>query len=417
MAADPDVVVVGAGLAGLAAAWHLHQAGLDVVVYEAQDGVGGRVRTDAVDGFRVDRGFQVLLPAYPELRAIPDIAALDLRPFTRGVIADGPRGREMLVPPWRDRRGIAGIAKFVPRRFGDVLRLGAFSARDLVASGAALRDRSSRATADEFQGLKLSDDIVESVLRPFLSGVFLDRDLRTSSRVFHLVWRSFLLGGGALPATGMGALPRLIASRLRPDTVHCGQPVHAITDDGVRLGDGRRVRARAVVTATDADTAASLLPGVSAPAWHSVTTYYYRLTGPAPDTGATLLVDGRSGLLLNTVVISNVAAGYAPDGQALVAASVPERLDEPGLEPQVRQRLSVLYGLSTREWDLLATYRIPQALPVMGPHHPLRKPVRVAPGRYVCGDHRDTSSIQGALVSGRRAAEAVRQDLAQKERL
>jgi len=410
MTDTPDVVVIGAGLAGLTAAWHLQQAGVDAVVYEAQDTVGGRVHTDEVDGFRLDRGFQVLLPAYPAVRALPGLASLDLRPFTRGVIADGPRGRTTLVPPWRDHRVFGSAVDLVRRRPRDVLALGAFSARDVVASNKTLRGRPRRATSDELQGLGLSGDLVESVFRPFLAGVFLDRELRTSARAFHMVWRSFLLGGGALPAAGMGALPQLIASKLRAGTVHCALPIEEITGDGVRLRTGQEVRARAVITATDAGTAAALLPGIPAPAWHSVTTYYYRLDGPAPRTDPTLLVDGRSGLLLNTAVLSNVAPGYAPAGKALITASVPERLDEPGLEADVRERLSALYATTTRDWDLLATYAIAQALPVMGPNHPLRKPVRLAPGRYVCGDHRDTSSIQGALVSGRRTAETVLHD-------
>jgi hypothetical protein len=164
------------------------------------------------------------------------------------------------------------------------------------------------------------------------------------------------------------------------------------------------------VVATDGDTAARLVPGVQAPRWHSVTTYYYRLATPPPDTGGNLLVDGGNGLLLNTAVISNVAPGYAPPGEALVAASVPERTDD--TEPAVRERLSRMYDTTTRDWDLLETYAIPQALPVMSPRHPLRQPVRLGPGRYVCGDHRATSSIQGALVSGHRAAAAVLRDLA-----
>lgn len=410
-----DVVVIGAGLAGLTAALRLQEAGLDAVVYEAQDAVGGRVRTDTVDGFRLDRGFQVLLPAYPAVRALPGLRTLRLRHFTRGVIADGPRGRLALVPPWRDRHAVPDIARLAGHSPRDVAALGAVSARDVAASSEALRNLPRHTTTDEFWALRLSEDLVESVLRPFLAGVFLDRDLSTSSRVFHMVWRSFLLGGGALPADGMATLPRLLAARLRPGSVRCGTPVDTITGDGVRLRSGQEVRARAVVTATDGSTAAALLPGLPSPAWHSVTTYYYRLAAP-PDTGKTLVVDGRSGLLLNTAVLSEVAPGYAPAGQALVTASVPERLDEDGLEAQVRERLSALYRTTTREWDLLATYRIPQALPVMGPRHPLRRPVRLGPGRYVCGDHRDTSSIQGALVSGRRAAEAVLTDLGKQVR-
>ena len=403
VAEQVDVVVVGAGLAGLAAAVDLQQAGLEVAVCEAGDAVGGRVRTDVVDGFRLDRGFQVLLPSYPAVRALPGLKTLRLQPFTRGVVAVGAEGRTELVPPWRGRS--ADAARFVMRHPRDVAALAAFSLRDAVAPATLLRRLPQRSTAED---LTVSDDVVNEVFRPFLAGVFLDRELRTSSRVFHLVWRSFLRGGGALPAAGMGALPHLLASRLRPATVRYRAPVAEVTNTGVRLRSRKKFDARAVVVATDGDTAAGLLPGVPAPRWHAVTTHYYRLATPPPDTGRTLLVDGDT--LLNTAVISNVSPGYAPPGEALVAASVPERVDD--TESAVRERLSRMYDTTTRDWDLLKTYTIPQALPVMSPRHPLRKPVRLGEGRYVCGDHRDTSSIQGALVSGHRAAAAVLRDLA-----
>jgi phytoene dehydrogenase-like protein len=402
-----DVVVVGAGLAGLAAAVDLQKAGLDVVVCEAGDAIGGRVRTDVVDGFRLDRGFQVLLPAYPAVRALPGLTSLRLQPFTRGVVAVGAEGRTELVPPWRGRS--ADVARFVLRHPKDVVALAAFSVRDVVAPAKVLRGLPRRSTAED---LGVSDDVVREVFRPFLAGVFLDRELQTSSRVFHLVWRSFLRGGGALPAAGMGALPHLLMSQLRPATVRYGAAVAEVTNAGVRLRSRKRFDARAVVVATDGEAAARLLPGIPAPRWHSVTTHYYRLATPPPDTGSNLLVDGGNGLLLNTAVISNVAPGYAPPGEALVAASVPERLGDGAPESAVRERLARMYDTSTRDWDLLKTYEIPHALPVMSPQHQLRKPVRLTEGRYVCGDHRDTSSTQGALVSGHRAAAAVLRDLA-----
>jgi phytoene dehydrogenase-like protein len=411
MAERVDVVVVGAGLAGLSAAYHLRRAGLDVAVCEAGDDVGGRVRTDVVDGFRLDRGFQVLLPAYPAVRALPGIKTLRLQPFTRGVIAAGAGERMALVPPTRRLAGAAGVAHFATRRARDVAALARFSVRDVTAPGKVLRALPRRETAAELSRVGMSDSTVEDVFRPFLAGVFLDRELMTSSRVFHLVWRSFLRGGAGLPASGMGALPHLLASLLEPGTVRCGTEVTAVTARGVRLRSRHVINARAVVVATDGTVAARLLPEVPAPRWHSVTTYYYRLPVPPPDSRGTLLVDGVSGLLLNTAVISDVAPGYAPPGQALIAASVPERLDEDGLEATVRESLAQLYDTTTRDWDLLATYAIAKALPVMGPDHPLRRPVRLARGRYVCGDHRDTSSTQGALVSGRRAAAAVLDDL------
>jgi protoporphyrinogen oxidase len=400
---DVDVVIVGAGLAGLAAARHLTERGRAVVVCEAGDEVGGRVRTDVVDGFRLDRGFQVLLPAYPEVRRVVDVGALALRPFTRGALAVTASDRFLLAPPWQDSGALAGLARFAARRPRDAAALTALSARDAVLP--ARTGGADRSVADELARWRVSARTVREVLRPLLAGVFLDPSLNTSARVFHLIWRSFARGGGALPATGMAALPQGLAAALPAGTVRTSTPVAEVTDDGARLEGGEVVRARAVVVATEAATANRLLSGVVEPAWHGVTTWYF--AAPVSPLRAPILVlDGEG--VLNTSVLSEVAPDYAPAGRALVTASVP---GDDADEAAVRRRLARLYRTGTGDWSLVARYAIPHALPAMPPGHPLRRPVRVGQGRYVCGDHRDTSSVQGALVSGRRAATAVQREL------
>ncbi|OXM75202.1 oxidoreductase [Amycolatopsis sp. KNN50.9b] len=396
-----EVVVAGAGPAGLAAARILQGAGLHVLVCEAGDDIGGRVRTDVIDGFRLDRGFQVLLPAYPAVRELSGLADLRLQYFTRGVIADG----QALAPPWRHRRAVRDLLACTAGRPRDVAALLTMSARDVLAPARRLEAGADSSIAEDLARRGVGDRTVDEVLRPFLAGVFLDRPLRTSARAFHLVWRSFLRGGAALPASGMGALPHLLARDLVPGTVRCGVRVTGITGEGVTTDRGE-VLARAVVVA-----AADGLLGVPEPEWHAVTTYYYRTSGHPPSRQPTLRTDSGD-LLVNTAVISAVAPGYAPPGQTLVAASVPERCDTGNeLEPHVRTTLARMYDTTTTDWERVETYAIARALPVMPAGHPLRQPVRLAPGRYVCGDHRDTSSIQGALVSGRRAATAVLADL------
>jgi hypothetical protein len=191
--------------------------------------------------------------------------------------------------------------------------------------------------------------------------------------------------------------------------VRTGTQIAEVTGSGVRTKAGEHLRATAVVIATDGASAATLAPDVAAPAWHPVTTFYYRLPA-SPLRAPVLVVDGEDELLLNAVVLSDVVPGYAPEGVALAVASVPGRAD-PALQPQVRGRLARMYETSTRDWEFLDAYAIPHALPVMGVGQSLARPVRLGPGRYVCGDHRDTPSIQGALVSGRRAANAVLADL------
>jgi phytoene dehydrogenase-like protein len=410
MPTHTDAVVIGAGLAGLSAAAHLHQAGLATVVCEAGDEVGGRVRTDRRDGFLLDRGFQVLLPAYPELGRQIDLAALDLRPFLRGLLKTTDTERTWLAAPWHSPQAAAGAVGFLRDHPRDSLALAAVSLRDVLAPGPRIsRSGAGTSTLTDLRS-RVSEATFTSVLKPFLAGVFLDPSLGTSATLFHLIWRCFLRGGAALPAGGMQMLPRLLAAGLPGDAVRTGTPVTQITDAGVLTGDGEQISARVVIIATDGSTAASLDPAVPPPDWHPVTTFYYRV--PASPLGAPVLViDGDGDLLLNATVLSDVAAGYAPPGTSLVAASVPGRA-EPALEPEVRARLARMYDTGTADWELLETYALPRALPVLPAGQSLARPVRLGPGRYVCGDHRDTPSIQGALVSGRRAAQAVLADLA-----
>jgi len=409
MTSQADVVVVGGGLAGLSAAVNVHRAGLTVIVCEAGDQVGGRVRTDRRDGFLLDRGFQVVLPGYPELRRQVDLSALRLRPFLRGVLAMTPGGRTCLAAPWHGRRAAAGTAGFLRGRPGDSLALAALSLRDMLAPDEVIRATDPAVTTRQDLRGRVGQATLTEVLRPFLAGVFLDPSLDTPARLFHLIWRCFLRGGGALPDGGMQMLPTLLADGLPAGAVRTGTEVTEVRESGVRTNTGEQIRARAVVIATDGTTAAALAPGLAQPAWHPVTTFYYRLPA-SPLDAPVLVIDGRDELLLNAAVLSDVAPGYAPAGAALVAASVPGRLD-PSLEPRVRSGLARMYDTSTRDWDLLDLYAIPLALPVLAAGQPLARPVRLGPGRYVCGDHRDTPSIQGALVSGRRAACAVLADL------
>jgi phytoene dehydrogenase-like protein len=409
MGADADVVIVGAGLAGLSAARHLHRAGVPTTVCEAADDVGGRVRTDRLDGFLLDRGFQVLLPAYPELRRQADVAGLKPRAFWRGILAMTTAGRSWLAAPWHGPQALAGSAGFLLGHPRDSAAMVALSFRDALAPGPVLRAADPGATTlEDLQG-RFSAAVIADVFRPFLAGVFLDPSLSTPARLFHLIWRCFVRGGGVLPESGMQQLPRQLAAGLPPGTVRTGTPVTEVTSSGVRTEAGEHIQARAVVIATDGTSAAALAPGVAEPRWHPVTTFYYRLPA-SPLRAPVLAVDGRDDLLLNTVVLSDVVPGYAPAGAALAAASVPGHAD-PALGPQVRERLARMHGTSTRDWEFLEAYPIVRALPAMHAGQPFARPVRLAPGRYVCGDHRDTPSIQGALVSGRRAASAVLADL------
>ncbi|MER5473001.1 NAD(P)/FAD-dependent oxidoreductase [Streptomyces sp. NPDC002685] len=405
----PDVLVVGGGLAGLACARDLAGNGFGVRVLESSDGVGGRMRTDPHEGFVVDRGFQVFNTSYPQVRRRLVLRDLRLRPFTPGVLVHTEDGPLRFSDPTRGPRRLGDLRPGRLAGTRDLLALAALSGRDMIAPARSLKRGEDRTTRTALAAAGFSEEFVERFFRPFLSGVFLEDQLETSGRVFHLVWRSMLRGTLCLPGAGIGAAPRLLADALPPDTVRLGSPVMRLTDDGVELDAGDELAARAVVVATGPGPAARLLPQLDLPAYRVVTTYYHAATR-SPLAEAVLMTDTRR-RFLNTCVLSEVVPGYAPPGMSLIATSVLGQ-DQEGQETWLRDALAEVYGTDTADWDLLTVRTVPDALPAMPPPHRLGRTTRVAPGRYVCGDHRATGSVQGALASGARAAREVTRDLA-----
>ncbi|MFJ9060506.1 NAD(P)/FAD-dependent oxidoreductase [Streptomyces sp. NPDC102409] len=405
----PDVVVVGAGLAGLACALDLSAEGLRVDVLEASDGVGGRMRTDRKDGFLLDRGFQVFNTSYPQVKKRVDLRALRLRPFTPGLIARTSSGRMRVTDPTRRPGDAAQLlpGRVLPAR--DLAALAALTARDVLLPAKRLGRMTDRTASEALVRAGLSPRAIEDLLRPFLSGVFLEEGLETSARFLHLVWRSMVRGTLCLPSGGIGAVPAQLAARLPEGALRLGSPVAEVTDAGVLLADGVERPAASVVVATDAVTAARLLPGLAVPDGRTVTTYYHA-SARSPLSEPTLVVD--SGLaVLNSCVLTEVVPGYAPPGTALVSTSV-LGAGPPGGEKTVRARLAELYDTDTSDWETVAAYTVEGALPAMRPPWPLSRTTRFARGRHVCGDHRATGSVQGALASGGRAAREVLADRA-----
>jgi phytoene dehydrogenase-like protein len=403
-----DVVIVGAGLAGLAAARQLSIHGRDVVVLEASDDVGGRVRTDRVDGLLLDRGFQLFNPAYPEAARVLDYAALDLRAFTPGLIAATPEGQVRLGDP---RRRPTWAADALSPRSGSLagkLSFASYAWRTSRTPASRLEKSVDFSTEVALRSAGVDDNFLETVLRPFLAGVFLEDRLDTSRRFLDLVLTSFVKGTPSLPAAGMQAIPQQLSAALPAGTVRLNMPVRAVSAGRVATDDGELL-ARNVIVATDPAGADVLLPGLPVPAARSVTTWYYVADHAVLTSGdAVLVVDGsRQGPVLSTVAITNAAPTYASGGRVLVTASALGLHDDRETERRVRTHLSRMYAVSTDEWEHVATYAIPYALPAMLPPLDVRQPVSVGEGLFVAGDHRDTASIQGAMVSGRRAADAI----------
>jgi phytoene dehydrogenase-like protein len=413
--AGAKVVVVGAGMAGLCCALKLQEKGISCSVLEASDAPGGRIRTDKVDGFLLDRGFQVLLTAYPEARRRLDYRALKLRTFSPGALIRMDGKFHRISDPFRQPWTLPATLFSPVGNHKDKLRIARLRRHVLTGSIDEILQRPETSALDALLEFGFSDRMIGSFLRPFFAGVFLETDLTTSSRMLEFVFRMFSQGKAALPAAGMGAIPQQIAARLSagaPGTVRLGARVEALGEGEVHLVGGERVPAAAVVIATEAPEAARLLPGLHPPGFHGTACLYFAADQP-PLSKPLLVLNGEGrGPVDNLCVPSAVAPSYAPAGKALVSATVVDAAgaDEKDLESEVRRHLGSWFGPAVESWRHLRTYRIPLALPARSALEPAALPVRRRPGLYLCGDHRETPSLQGAMVSGRRAAEAVIED-------
>ena len=413
-----DVVVIGAGVAGLAAARRLSIAGREVCVIDASDAVGGRIRTDRIDGLLLDRGFQLYNPSYSEGISVLDLKALDVRSFSPGVIVsiDG-RNYKMAdpkrEPSWAIDSLLAPVGKISSK-----LKFARY------AIGLAF-SKTSSATYDQrtdaFLRAKLGVEITDKVLRPFLAGVFLEPELATSKRFFDIALKSFISGSPGVPREGMQAIPRQLVTQLPGGSIHLNVTAQAVASSMVRTDQGD-IRCRSVVIATNARSAALLIPSLKVPSSNSVTTWYHLAdcSGAELTEGkSTLVIDGKkfvgtfddpSRPLANTVVMTNNAPSYASENRTLISSSAIGVHPSVQSELQVRSHLASLYKVPTSNWTHVATYPIPDALPMMSAPHDIEQSVRLSDGVYIAGDYRQVSSINGALTSGRRAAEALLTD-------
>lgn len=406
-----SVAIVGAGLAGLAAATHLVRTGVQVRILEGSDDIGGRARSDIVDGFILDRGFQVYNPAYPEGRRMLNHDLLDLQRFApgvRSVLADGSIAT--LANPLRMPGSIVATVKAPTGSVVARAKVAAYAARCAAGDIRELERRRDMSAAMALHNAGADKALYENVLRPFLTGVFLEPELLTSRRFLDLVLRSFVRGNPSVPATGMGALAHDLAGGLPASAIQLGSRVERVRPGVVHTADSS-IAADAIIVATDAPSAARLLENLEIPKGNSVTTWYHVVNNATlgePLTGGRgMLTVDTKGPLINSVVMSNVSATYAPAGFSLVSSSALGADHAGTTERVVRAQLSRIYGVDTSAWECIGTYAIPYALPAMTPPFSIRRSVTYSEGVFLAGDHRDTSSIQGALVSGRRAARAV----------
>jgi phytoene dehydrogenase-like protein len=429
---DKTVVVVGAGLAGLCCTRRLQREGCDVHLYEATDGVGGRLRTDVVDGFRLDRGFQVLLTAYPAVRQELDLARLELRPFEPGAVVIWNGRHYPFYDPFRKRKHLLQSAcsgLFSPADKLRLLKLRKMLMGLDLTDIFLLPDQSIDNYLTEFG---FSPRFINNLVRPLFGGIFLQRGLETSARMFGFVFKMLLEGGAAVPTGGMNAIPMQIAKDLAENTLHLRRPVTGLLRDqgkvtGIALADGTEVAADVVVIATPADIAAHIT-GLRLPEEkRSATCLYFEIPKAFTASKSMMifadpnLYAGGNSLVNNATIITNVAPSYAPEGKHLLSVSVigePRLTDEQMVSRARREIGSHFKDARAEEWRLIRIYRIPwaQFSQPAGVFNRLPAAETGIPGLILSGEIVSSSTIHGALVAGKKAAAAVLYAIGKKKK-
>lgn len=417
MSSQPSIIIVGAGMAGLTCAVYLKKRGIDALILEASDGVGGRVRTDVINGFRLDRGFQILLTAYPEARRLLDYTALDLKPFRSGALIhyhdhQGPAQWMPFVNPLREPIAIAQTMVSPVGTLSDKLRVVELMRR---VSGIPTNDfflQQATDTETFLESFGYSSQMIERFFRPFFGGIFLEDELRTSSNFFEFCFQNFYSGDAAVPALGMEAIPQQLANQLSPTQIRLNTPVERISENTVFLKNGESLRADSLVLAVDAHAAARLLnPSGPAPAFnHTTCTYFSAPQSPRPNK-LLMLNTNRKSAVHNMCVISDVAPAYAPTGQALISVSTQglDVVNEVALADRIRKELTDWFGEEVKSWKWLRTYHLPEALPQFNPGQPgvSMAQLKLSERLYQCGDQTAYPSLNAAMQTGRLVAELL----------
>jgi len=413
------IIIIGAGMAGLACATWLHRAGRPVLLLEAADGVGGRVRTDITpDGFRLDRGFQILLTNYPEARRMFDYGALNLKSFRSGAVVRMANGHETTLenPLHAPMMAVAALAS--PIGTGkDKLLLVKLVAQLAGRSPGQLLARPGTTTLAYLHDFGWSEQIISNFFKPFFGGVYLDRELGTASNFFEFVFQQFVQGAATIPALGMQQLPEQLAARLPAGAIRLNTPVAAVAEGGrrVHLASGETLAATAVVLATDGPAAARLLgldlPAPTHPVARPTTCTYFATAGAAPSHGYNFLhLNAKANSLVHNVAFpGETGASVAPAGQNLVSVSThgEHGLSEEELTARLRTELAAWFGPVANMWRHLRTYRIEQALPVYAPGQPVQQELRLGDTLFRCGDWVSYPSLNAALATGRQVAEML----------
>ncbi|WPP49573.1 protoporphyrinogen/coproporphyrinogen oxidase [Catalinimonas niigatensis] len=414
---ETDVLIIGAGLAGLTAANYLQRYGYRVKILEAEERVGGRIKTDEYQGFLMDRGFQVFLTAYPEAKALLDYDALDLKSFLPGALVFKHQKTFEVMDPLREPSAaltslFSGIGSL-----SDKFKILSLALKLKKMSVEEIFMQPEKSTLAVIQEYGFSEKILRHFFQPFMAGIFLEDELTTSRREFDFVFKMFAEGDASVPARGMEMIPKQLAHKLGKENILCNQKVTDIRGQQVTTQGGEVFSARTILLATDPLGFVNkyLKDGNAAREFHSTTNLYFSAETP-PIKRPVLALNAAGDKLVNNVCVMNqVAPAYAPEGKHLISVSINgyQKASDEELILNVKDELSEWFGASTESWEHLRTYKVKYALPNQDSvtHEVAAEQIKLKEGLYAAGDYLLNGSINAAMRSGRIVADLIREDL------
>lgn len=398
------ITIIGAGIAGLTCAKYLKDKGIEALILESSDEVGGRVRTDVVNGYKLDRGFQVLLTPYPEAKKLLDYGALRLKQIPSGVRIRS--GNEFFTMPnplknffSAPQALMSPVGGFIDKF--KVLQLN-FATRDADEPNS----KSGESTYSFLKDFGYSQMMLDRFFIPFFRGVFLDEEMRTDAALFKFLYSQFSQGDVVIPENGMQAIPEQIKSCLFPEQIRLNTKVEEIVGGKVYLGDGEIIESDVIVVATDAQMSAKLLGEESKTLFNGTTCSYF-------ESDSSLDLDGEPFLIINSnknelidhiLPVSDIMPLFAPTGKTLISVNVVG--NEEVAEQEMISELGNWFG-QDKKWDHLRTYKIPNALPQFFIDSPVKSELNIGENLYRCGDYTAYPSLNAAMRSGRLVAEMI----------